>query len=158
MIIAWSIILALIALGLAFMLVEMLILPGVTLGAILSICSFVGAIYIAFTKMGTMQGVTVVILTILTIFITLFWALRTGVWGHIMLKDQLKGSTSTPPQERIPIGSQGVAMSRLAPMGSAQFGGTIIEAKSLEAFIDQKSRVEVVGYDNFAVVVKEIKN
>ncbi len=158
MIIAWLVIFTLIALGLVFMLIEMLILPGVTLGALLSVCSFVGAIYIAFARMGTLHGVAVLILIIGAIFTTFFWALLTGAWGAVELKDQLDGSVAQSPEETIPVGSRGVTMSRLAPMGSALFKGTIVEAKSLEAFIDPKSEVEVVGYDNSAVIVKEIKN
>ncbi len=156
MITTWLIILALILLGLGFMLVEMLLLPGVTFGAVLSACSFVGATYLAYTSLGSMQGLSVIIASLALVFITVFWALRTGVWGRVALKEQLSGVTSPSPEEMVPMGERGVAMSRLAPMGRAKFGHTIIEAKSQEEFIDPKSAVEVVGYENSAVIVKKV--
>lgn len=154
---AWLIILGLILLGLIFMLVEMLLLPGVTIGALLSVASFIGAVYVAFDSLGTTAGVATIIISIVTSLLLFFWALRTGVWKRLSLKEQVSGSSSSVPSDILPMGSRGVALSRLAPIGRAKFGDTIIEAKSLEAFIDPKCVVEVVGYDNAAVVVKSIK-
>ncbi len=154
---AWGIIIGLILMGVVFMIVEMLLLPGVTLGALLSVCSFAGAIYVAFDALGHMAGVSVVVASIAISLLTFVWAIRTDMWKRISLKERVAGSTSQSPSEVIALGSRGVAMSRLAPMGRAKFGDTIIEAKSLESFIDPKSEVEVVGYDNAAVIVKLVK-
>ncbi|MFI3292660.1 MAG: NfeD family protein [Rikenellaceae bacterium] len=154
---AWLVIFGLILLGLIFMLVEMLLLPGVTIGALLSVASFVGAIYVAFDALGSMAGVATIIASLALSLIAFFWAIRTGVWKHISLKEQVGGASSQSPAEKVAVGSRGVTMSRLSPMGSAKFGDVIIEAKSLDSFIDPKCEVEVVGYDNAAVVVKSIK-
>ena len=37
-----------------------------------------------------------------------------------------------------------------------KIGNEVYEAKSDGTYIDQRSEVEVVGFDNFAVVVKKI--
>ncbi|MFR9603024.1 MAG: NfeD family protein [Rikenellaceae bacterium] len=153
----WGIIIGLILMGVIFMVVEMLLLPGVTLGALLSVCSFGGAIYVAFDALGNTVGVSVIVASIAVSIITFVWAIKTDVWKRISLKERVEGSSSASPSEVISLGSRGVAMSRLAPMGRAKFGDTIIEAKSMEAYIDPKSEVEVVGYDNAAVIVKLIK-
>ncbi|MFI3302173.1 MAG: NfeD family protein [Rikenellaceae bacterium] len=153
----WLIIFGLILLGLGFMLVEMLLLPGVSIGAVLSVGSFAGAIYVAFDGLGTMAGVAVIITSTVLALVLFLWAIRTGVWSTISLKEQVGTATSVEPSSILPLGSRGVAMSRLAPMGRAKFGDVIIEAKSLESFIDPKCDVEVVGYDNAAVIVKLIK-
>ncbi len=153
----WLIILGLILLGLGFMLVEMLLLPGVSIGAVLSVGSFAGAIYVAFDGLGTEVGVWVIVASIVLTMALFLWAIKTGVWSAISLKEQVGSSSSAEPSSILPLGSQGVAMSRLAPMGRARFGDVVIEAKSLEAFIDPKSDVEIVGYDNAAVIVKLIK-
>ncbi len=157
MIIVWLIILALILLGLLFMLVEMLILPGVTFGAVLSISSFAGAIYLAFAKMSTMHGVAVIIFTIAVISITFSWAIMTGLWGRVELKEQLDSAVSPSPKDILPIGSRGITISRLAPMGRAKFGSILIEAKSQDVFIDPCCQVEIMGYENSAVIVKQIE-
>ncbi|MFI3282881.1 MAG: NfeD family protein [Rikenellaceae bacterium] len=154
---AWLVIFGLILVGLIFMLVEMLLLPGITIGALLSVASFIGAIYVAFDALGVVAGITTIAISILSSVVAFFWAIRTGVWRRLSLKEQVSSSSSSSPSELLPLGSRGVALSRLAPMGSARFGTTIIEAKSLESFVDPKCEVEVVGYDNAAVIVKPIK-
>ena len=47
-------------------------------------------------------------------------------------------------------------MSRLSPMGKVNIAGKIYEAKSVDAYVDQRSDVEVVGFENFTVIVKKV--
>ena len=41
-------------------------------------------------------------------------------------------------------------------MGKVEIGGRIYEAKSTDVYIDQRSTVEVVGFENFNVVVRKV--
>lgn len=41
-------------------------------------------------------------------------------------------------------------------MGKVQVGDVTVEAKSVDAYIDPRQVVEVIGYDNTAVVVRRI--
>lgn len=52
---------------------------------------------------------------------------------------------------------RGVTLSRLSPMGKVEIGGRTYEAKSQGAYVDQQRDVEVVGFENFSVIVKTIK-
>lgn len=139
------------------MLVEMLLLPGINVGAALSIGSFAGAICIAFYELGNMAGFATIAISALLAVALFLWSTRAGAWSSISLNEQVNSTSSTEPSKILPIGSCGVTMSRIAPMGRARFDDVIIEAKSLGSFIDPKSAVEVVGYENAAVVVKLIK-
>ena len=60
------------------------------------------------------------------------------------------------PSNSVNIGDRGVCVSRLSPMGKVNIAGKIYEAKSVDSYIDQRSEVEVVGFENFAVIVKKI--
>jgi membrane-bound ClpP family serine protease len=62
------------------------------------------------------------------------------------------------PESEVALGSIGVAVSRLAPMGKVSVAGKVYEAKSVDVFIDQREAVEVVGYENFNIVVKRVNN
>ena len=42
-------------------------------------------------------------------------------------------------------------------MGKIEVGGKIYEAKSLDAYVDPRREVEVVGFENFSVIVKTTK-
>ena len=59
------------------------------------------------------------------------------------------------PEKEISVGARGISVSRLSPMGKVEIDGKSYEAKSADVFIDQKQPVEVVGFDNFAVIVKK---
>ena len=41
-------------------------------------------------------------------------------------------------------------------MGKVDFGGRTYEAKSLDSFVDPRKEVEVVGFENFNVIVRTI--
>jgi membrane-bound ClpP family serine protease len=56
----------------------------------------------------------------------------------------------------VKIGDCGVTISRLSPMGKVLIGGKEYEAKSAEAYIDQRSEVTVIGFENFTIIVKSI--
>ena len=60
------------------------------------------------------------------------------------------------PAEELRIGQHGVTLSRLSPMGKVEIDGRIFEAKAISEYVDQKSKVEVIGFENFNVIVKRI--
>jgi membrane-bound ClpP family serine protease len=60
------------------------------------------------------------------------------------------------PESEVAIGAVGVSISRLSPMGKVEVNGKTFEAKSADVFIDQRSKVEVVGFDNFTLIVRKI--
>ena len=80
-------------------------------------------------------------------------SLRANTWQRLSLKSTIDAtSTPTPEQNDIRIGQRGETLTRLAPMGKVQVGDVTVEAKSVDAYIDPRQVVEVIGYDNTAVV------
>ena len=120
----WLIIL-LILLGVLFLVAELVLLPGVSLGALFALVCYGSAIYTAFADYGPFTGGIVVLIILALSFVA-------------------------------KAGDRGVAVSRLAPMGKVEIGGRIYEAKSTDVYIDQRSTVEVVGFENFNVVVRKV--
>lgn len=51
-----------------------------------------------------------------------------------------------------------MTLSRLAPMGTVEIGGRIYEAKTLDGYVDPRREIEVVGFENFSVIVKPVNN
>lgn len=60
------------------------------------------------------------------------------------------------PENEIALGTVGTTVSRLSPMGKININGKIYEAKSADVFIDQREQVEVVGFENFNVIVRKL--
>ena len=147
----------LVLLGSLFLVAEMLFLPGVTLGAILSMACYGGAIYIGFADFGTTVGVIVVGVVALISLVTAILSLRAKTWRRLSLNQQIDSVSVDDPQSEVNIGDKGVAVSRIAPMGKVNIAGKSYEAKSADVFIDQREAVEVIGFENSAVVVRKVE-
>lgn len=151
----WYIILLLV-LGVLFLVAEMLLLPGVSIGAILAMSCYGGAIYYAFSALGTTAGIWTVVAVVILSLITVVISLRSKTWMRLSLKQEIDSTSMPNPALEVELGSVGVTVSRLAPMGKVNIGGKFYEAKSVDVFIDQQVDVKVVGFDNFTVIVKKL--
>ena len=84
-------------------------------------------------------------------------SLRAKTWQRLALKDEIKGSSMETPSQELKVGDKATTLSRLSPMGKIQVGEKIYEAKSLDSYVDPRVEVEVVGFENFTVIVKKCK-
>lgn len=149
-------IILLIFLGLLFLVAEIVLLPGVSIGAILSLASYGGAIYIAFRDYDALTGGVVVVVIVALSLVATIISLRSKTWQRFSLHQKIDSSSMTDPmQANVRVGDTGTTLSRLAPMGTVEIGGKIYEAKSLDAYIDPRSTVEVIGFENFNVIVRK---
>lgn len=145
----------LIIFGVLFLVTELLLLPGVSVGALLALVCDAAAAYIAFVRFGSTAGWIVVGVVIAISIVATVISCRTDTWQRLSLRQQITSSSSeTPSQLDIHVGDRGVAVTRLAPMGKVEINGKTVEAKAVSAFIDQRSTVEVTGCENFNVIVK----
>ena len=150
------VIVLLILFGVLFLVAELVLLPGVSVGAVLSLVSFGSAVYMAFRDYGPLGGtVTLGVVLVLAVAATLL-SLRAKTWQRFSLRHKVASSMPAPASEQVRLGDRGLTLSRLSPMGKVEIGGRIYEAKSTDVYIDQRSTVEVVGFENFNVVVRKV--
>lgn len=150
----WLII-GLIIIALVLLIVELVLLPGLSIAGIFSIVAFVGAVVYAYLEYGATWGSVVLVSALIFAVITTIITMKAGTWKRLSLNQTIDSTSNTLPQEQdIKIGDVGVTLTRLAPMGKAMFGNITVEAKSPVSYIDQKQEVEVVDFDNSVVIVK----
>lgn len=146
----------LILLGAFFLVAELVFLPGLTFGLVLSLAGYGAAIYLAFVRLGFVGGiVTVVVVVALSLLLTVM-SLRAKTWQRLALNDKVEGKSTQTPSISVKVGDKGYCISRLSPMGKVNINGEVYEAKSVDSYVDQRSNVEVVGFENFTVIVKRI--
>lgn len=144
--------------GLLFLIAELLLLPGVSIGAILALVCYGSSIYLAFRDYGTLAGIVVILVILVLSLVVTVVSLRAKTWQRFSLKQKINSSSMpTTPEQVLSVGDRGTTLSRLSPMGKVEFGGKVYEAKSLDAYVDPKKEVEVVGFENFSVIVKTTK-
>lgn len=73
-------IILLIVLGLLFLVAELVLLPGVSIGAILALVCYGSSIYLAFRDYGTVAGVVVILAILLLSLVATIISLRAKTW------------------------------------------------------------------------------
>ncbi|MFR9566667.1 MAG: nodulation efficiency protein D (NfeD), partial [Rikenellaceae bacterium] len=104
---AWLIIAGLIIVALFALLVELLLLPGLSIGGILSVALFIGAAYVAFDSFGVVACVATVVVSIVLCVALTLWALRSKTWERLSLKSKLSGSVQSSLRDKVKVSDQG---------------------------------------------------
>ena len=141
--------------GVLFLVAEIVLLPGVTVAALLSLVSYGASIYLAFRDYGPVVGSVVVAVILLLSAVAVYFSLRDKTWQRFSLQQKLPASSMPEPEKELQPGMRGRSLSRLSPMGKVEIAGRIYEAKSQDTYIDPRSEIEVVGFENFSVIVKK---
>lgn len=144
----------LVLLGMFFLVVELVLLPGTTVGTVLSLLCYGTAAYFGFARYDVVGGgVTIAAILVVSLIATVI-SLRAKTWQRFSLDQKIESSSMASPADELKTGDRGTTVSRLSPIGKVNIDGKVYEAKSADGFIDQRKRVEVTGFENFTVVVK----
>ncbi|MFI3330321.1 MAG: NfeD family protein [Rikenellaceae bacterium] len=147
----------LLILGGLFIIAELILFPGVSLAGIMAVASFTWASFIAFNDYGQVAGYLIITAAIIVAILAVTISLRSKLWQKLSLKSKIKGTSQQDLEQRKSlVGSKGKTISRLAPMGKVRVNGEIFEASSQAGYIDQDTEIEVVGAENFNIIVKKL--
>ena len=141
--------------GVLFLVTELVLLPGVSVGALLSLVCYGAAIYLGFSQFGTTTGVVVIVVILILSLLATILSLRAKTWQRFSLKQEIRSSSMPTPSDELVVGDRGVALSRLAPMGKVVINDRQYEAKTTGSYIDAQTPIEVIGFENFNVIVKK---
>jgi len=154
----WLIV-TLVLVGVLLLVVELILLPGISVAGVGAFISLLAAIVYGYLHYGFWGGSIVLTVTIIISIIAVVISLRASTWQRLSLKSTIDSTSAKTPQENnIAIGDKGMTVTRLAPMGKVQVNDITVEAKSVDAYIDQQKPVEVIGFENTVVIVQLIKN
>ena len=149
------IIVSLIIAGLILFIIEVFLLPGISIAGIISAICLLYANYYAFDTMGTLPGcITLAISAIGVIAITV-WFMRSKTVDKLSLKQTIDYKPEPLKGLNLKAGDEGVALTRLALIGNAEFDGNIIEVRSTGDFIEEKSRIRVNRIRDGIVLVEK---
>ena len=130
-------------------------IPGGILG-VLAVLAMVGGTVLSFVDYGLTGGLLAMGIAIAMVGAVLFFEFailpKTQLGQRLFLKASIDG-TSAPKREREYVGSTGVAVTALGPTGTIEIDGKRHEAFSRSGFLEAGVDVEVVGEDNFRLIV-----
>ncbi len=138
------------------LIVELVLLPGITIAAIGALASWGGAGWLAWNNYGVRGLLTVVAIVIVLTVIATWFSLRARTWQRFALGDKIESRSQDAPERKVKVGDRGVSVGRLAPMGKVTIDGHDYEAKTHGGFVDQNTEVEVTGFENYNIIVKKV--
>ncbi|MBR5804434.1 MAG: NfeD family protein [Bacteroidaceae bacterium] len=147
------IIVSLLIAGLILLLLEVFLFPGISLAGIGATVCIVYANIRAFNELGTWPGVITLAISIISSILVFVWFMRSKSLDRLALKKDIDSSVKRPEVATIKPGDTGVAITRLAQIGNAQFGENIVEVKTTGDFIDAHSPIVVERITDGVIIV-----
>ncbi len=153
-----TLLISLVVIGLLFLLLEILVIPGVTVAGIIGTALIIIAIWQAYDQYGSQTGLIFLGSSITVSIVALYFSLRGRTWKRLMLNTEVEGKVDHFEKYHPKVGDEGVTISRLSPMGKARFNDDYFEVKSLSGYIDPNTEVVIKKIDHNSIVVKSKNN
>ena len=153
-----TLIIILIVIGLALMVVEVVVLPGITISGIAGVLLIGCGVYLTFKWFGNTVGAFALIGSGIMFIIFLIYALRAKTWDRLPLHSEIDSKVNVVDTNDIKTGDKGMTVSRLAPIGKILIHDKIMEGKSEFGLIDENREIEVVYVNESTIIVQEVKS
>jgi membrane-bound ClpP family serine protease len=151
------VIVLIILLGLFLLVLEFFVFPGVTFAGIGGFIFTAGGIFLAYQGYGTTYGNIALVSTLFVAIIILVLSFRSNTWNRLMLHANVDGRVETVEENQIHAGDEGVAVTRLNPIGKVMVNGIVIEGKCPGHFVDENSQIIVKEVFKTYLIVKPKK-
>lgn len=151
---SWTIIAVLIIVGLLFLILEILVVPGTTVVGIVGFILMAIGIWQTYAVYGSANGHYVLAGSVVLTLIALALSLRSKTWNRVMLHSEIGSKTNVYETDKVKVGDTGKTVSRLVPMGKALINDDYYEVRSSGEFIDPGTEIKVVKIEFNRIFVK----
>ena len=152
----WIIIVALLVIGLALIVAELVFIPGTTVVGLLGLFSTIAAIVISYRHYGNEVGFYVLVGTGIVTLGTLFYSFRSRSWSRFSLKTAIDSRVNEGLTDSLQVGDKGVAASRLRPFGKALFNQREYEVRTSGNFLEAGSEVTITLITSNQIIVEPL--
>ena len=151
------IIIALIVAAIVLFLIELFVIPGISLAGISALVCIIYANYYAFANLGTGAGFITLLISGLACIGSLVWFMRSKTLDKLALKKDITSKVDKTAEKSVKIGDTGVSTTRLAQIGYAEINNNIVEVKSMDGFLDEKTPIIVSRIADGVILVEKHK-
>ena len=134
--------------AIVLILLEIFMLPGITVAGVGGFLFAAGGLFYAYSVSTPIGNVTLAVSS-LVFAASFIWLLRSKSFNRVALKTDIDSKLVSSRDLGIVPGDEGLTLSRI--------NGITVEAKSMDELIDENTPVEVIRVDGYNVIVK-IKN
>lgn len=150
-------IILLIFLGLLLLLIEFVIIPGVTVAGIGGFLLLGASVYMAFTKYGTGAGFLTLAFVLVASPLLIYFLFKSKMGKKMVLESLVDGKVDSFDTENIRVGDTGKTIGRLAPSGKVRVNNEVVEAQSTGGYIDHNTDIRVLKILTNKIIVEPFK-
>lgn len=151
-------IIALVISALLLLLVELFVIPGSSLAAILSAICLTWAVAYAFINISALAGIITLIIALILGSCVLITFMRSKTLDKVALTEEVSSTVDRSVAAQVQVGDKGYAITRLALIGNAEINGHVVEVRSADGFLNEKTPVVVTCVTDNEIIVQKIKN
>lgn len=149
------VVISVIVLGILFMLIEIFLLPGISIAGIAGAIFLIGGIVYSYMFLGSTAGNVTLAASAVTLGLTFFGLLKSKSLERISLNTNIDDKVDNSYLLKMAVGDIGVAVSRLNPIGKVLVNDIEAEGKSFDGeFIEEDTEIVVVKVETYNVLVK----
>lgn len=157
MILNIAILVFLMGLAIALILLEIFLLPGITVAGVGGALFAIGGVVFAYS-LGAEAGHITILASAVAFGGAFAWLMRSKSFSKVALHADVDSKLTSARELDIHPGDEGITISRLAPIGKANIRDITVEAKSTGDFIDENTAIRVVRVDGYNVLVAKIED
>ncbi len=150
-------IILLIVVGVLLLILEFLVVPGVTIAGIGGILLIGSGIYLSYHTYGTPAGHYTFAGSFVFTFLSLIIAFKSKTWKNLSLNDNIAGKITLIDDKSVKKGDTGITISRLNPIGKVLVNNDSYEAKALSNFIDHNTKIRIISIQGNTLTVEAIE-
>jgi membrane-bound ClpP family serine protease len=151
-----AILIALLLVGTLLILVEIFLIPGISLAGIAGVVFIGGAIYVGYAEIGGVAGHLTLVGSVVLLGVAIWIFVKARALERLALKTDITGKNEPLKDVEIAVGDVALTVSRLAPMGKIRIGNNTIEAKTNDDFIDENTEVRIAKIFSTNVLVERV--
>ena len=140
--------------GVLLIMVEIFLIPGITITAIAGIAFAIGGVYYAFHSLGTMAGFITLFSVVVIVGAAFVYLIKSKALDTIALKTDINSTVTSENSLTVAVGDEGLTVSRLNPIGKVKVNNVTMEGKSLSDFIDENTKIVVLKVSPTQLIVK----
>lgn len=150
------IIIFLIVLGIVLLLIEVTILPGITVAGVGSFLVLVYSVYLAFTSYGSLVGFLTLAFVLIVSPLLVYYFFKGKAGKSMVLNTVLHGFANEINSEKVKVGDIGITIGRLAPMGKIKVNDEVVEVRSTGTFVNPGEKVRIIHIEKSMVTVEPL--
>lgn len=144
----------LILIGISLLLLEVLVLPGITVAGVGGLVLLGGGLFLSYRFFGYRLGNYTLLFSMAVFIVSIVLSLKAKTWDRLALHSEINGKVNTIEVEMFKVGDKGFAITKLGPMGKVKVNDNIVEAKSTGVYIEVNTEVEIVKVNESNIIVK----